>query len=84
MRLEMWLRRGSFLPPGSPEYQGRQTLEESFNLEQSVLQWELSCGAWKFQYIKSPGCGVVTFVFFSGVEEKSKKKKSHHTQPAHI
>lgn len=68
MRLEMWLRRGSFLPSGSPEYKGRQTLEKSLNVEQSVLQWELNPRAQKFQYIKSPECGVVTFVFFTGVE----------------
>lgn len=42
---------------------------------QPVLQRELNTRHPKLQYIKAPGYGVLTFVFFSGIEKRERKEK---------
>lgn len=41
----------------------------------NVIQSVPSIRVLKIQYIKSPGCGMLTFIFIPGIGKKRKKKK---------
>lgn len=49
---------------------------------QPVLQQELNTRHSKLRYIKAPGYGVLTFVFFSGIEKRERKKNRKSSYPA--